>query len=327
MGTHDFTRRDFIKSSIGAGIAISGLTFCNFDSGYDAKGLPTVILGKTGVRVPRLVFGLGSRFCSMKNEDNALELLNYSLDKGLYYWDTAYIYEDKKTGIVSEEVIGKVLKTRRKEVFISTKVSSREPDEAMRQIEGSLKRLQVDQLDMLMLHSIMSDEDLAKVSEKGNLIDIVTRMKAEGVARFIGFSGHADAQSMKSLAEQGDFDTMIVAMNHQGNNTQPRQELAIPAALEKGMGIILMKVVRPKETIENIDPNELVRYGLSLDGPSCVVIGMESMDVVNRNLAILHNFKPMTEDEKKLMAQHLTPFYNHHGLEWMRPDYRDGVWG
>ena len=295
---------------------------------YNAKGLPTTILGKTGVRIPRIAVGLGSRFCNLEKDEDAFKVLNHALDNGLYYWDTACDYENKKLGFTSEGRIGEVLKTRRKEVFICTKVDSRDPDEAKRQIERSLKRLQTDHLDILKIHDVKSVEDVAKVSEKGNLIDIVHQMKEQGVARFIGFSGHANAEALKSMADRGDFDTMLMALNHynQSKNPQPRQALVLPAAKAKGLGVMVMKTVRPRENIKNLDPNELVRYALSLSGPDGILLGMESVAVIDSNLKTLRTFKPLEEQRMKELALDLSPFYRHENLPWMKFGYRDGKW-
>jgi aryl-alcohol dehydrogenase-like predicted oxidoreductase len=330
------TRRKFIKSTIGAAgliaVRAGSLSGCpifpliSSTSDYNAKGLPTSILGKTGIEIPRIAIGLGSRFCNIKDEEQAYNLLKYALDNGLYYWDTAWFYENTSLGIISEERAGMVLKTRRKEIFLSTKVTSRDPDEAKRQIETSLKRLQTDYLDILKIHDVQSEKDVAKLSEKGNLIDILMKMKEKGVTRYIGFSGHAEAKAMKAMAEKGIFDDMLIAMNHWQveSNPQQRQELAIPAAKALGLGITLMKVVRPRETIKTLNPSDLVRYALSLKGPDAVVIGIDSMDVLKTNLEILRNFKPMDELQMKEMALQLSPFYNHENLPWMKPGYCDG---
>jgi hypothetical protein len=339
MAHNDYSRRKFIKRTIGtgflfagSGLMASGKIFrkpSEMNSDYDAKGLPTVIFGKTGVRVPRIICGLGSRFCNIGTEEEAHAMLNFALDNGLYYFDTAWIYENAKgLPIISEERMGPVVAKRRKEIFLSTKVTSRDPDEAMRQIETSLKRLQTDHLDQLMIHDVQSLADVNKLSEKGNLIDILHRLKEQGLTRFIGFSGHTEAAAMKAMADRGDFDTMLIAMNHwnAANNPQNRQEMAIPAAKEKGMGVIMMKVVRPRETITTLKPEDLIKYALSLKGPDVIVLGMDSIDVVKSNLSILRNFKPMEEAKMKEMAMQLTPFYNHENLPWMKPGYRDGNW-
>lgn len=328
MNEREFSRRNFIKGTVGAGIVLTGAGLFESCLGYNAKGLPTVILGRTGVRIPRVGLGLGSRFCEIDNEDTALSLLEHALDNGLYYWDTAWIYENKKNNAISEERIGKILKSRRNEVFISTKVSSREPKEAMQQIETSLKRLQTDRLDMLNIHNVLTLEDVDRICEKGNLLDILNRMKEEGITRFIGFSGHSNVKAIMTLAERGNFDNVVIAMNHwRAEEHQQRQELAIPAALKKDMGIMLIKAIRPMDTIPGVNPTELVRFALSLKGPSGVIIGMDSKKIVDMNLEILRNFQPMTQQEMSSMTAALTPFFNHQGIQWMHKDYCDGHWG
>lgn len=345
MKSKEESRRKFIKSTIGAGIALGSTklfganTLSNNElsdisipggkrSRYKAHGLPTSILGKTGVQIPRIGLGLGSRFCTIDDEDTSTEMLLYALDNGLYYWDTAHIYNNKKNGVISEERIGKAMKGRRDEIFLSTKVTSRDPNEALREIEDSLKRLQTDKLDLLNIHSIESLEDIEQMSQKGNLFEILFRLKEEGVTRFIGYSGHGDAVAMKAMAERGDFDNMLIAMNQWGMsyNPHPREELAVPAAIENDMGVMLMKVVRPKETIEGIDAKNLVRFALSISGPNGAVIGVDSLEVVKSNLDILRNFEPMNLEEKKELATVLTPFFNHENVEWMKNDYLDGMW-
>ena len=348
MSGRDFTRRKFVKSAISSGLMLAGsscLPPCMLSqkkSGpgpvYDAKGLPTVPFGSTGILVPRVICGLGSRFCHIESDEEAARLLHYTLDHGLYYWDTAWAYDNtlglppgKKRSpryIASEERLGPVVAERRDEIFLSTKVTSRDPDEAERQLETSLKRLKTDHLDQLMIHDVRSMEDVAKLREKGNLIDMLHRKKEEGLTRFIGFSGHSGAAAMKAMTESGDFNTMLIAMNHwnAANDPQRRQELAIPAAKAKGMAVILMKVVRPRETIASLDPVDLVKYALSLDGPDVIVLGLDSIEVVNSNLEILRNFEPMDEARMKEMAMQLAPFFHHENLPWMQPGYRDGHW-
>jgi len=349
MSDNNISRRKFIKVAIGAGLLVAGsdlmakdtlyrMSGKKFKHHYDSKGLPTVILGKTGVRVPKMVLGLGSRFCHILTEDEAQGMLNFALDNGLYYWDTARAYDSSMAAapgkaknpklIFSEERIGPVVKARRNEIFLSTKITSRDPNEAMRLLENSLNRLQTDHLDQLMIHDVQSMEDVNVISQKGNLIDLLHKLKDQGLTRFIGFSGHTNAQAMTTLASRGDFDTMLIAANHWNpNNPQPRQEMAIPAAKANKMGVILMKVVRPRETVVGLNAPDLVKYALSLQGPDVVVIGMDSVAVVESNLDILRNFKPMDELQMKQLAQQLTPFYNHENLPWMQDGYRDaGLW-
>ncbi len=346
MDSGSFSRRKFIKGTFRTGFLVAGarlLPSRNIlrmsskpDFEYDAKGLPTVLFGSTGVRIPRIVCGLGSRFCHMESDDQAHEMLNFALDNGLYYFDTAWAYDNtlglppgktKNPRIVySEERMGPVVEARRKEIFLSTKVTSRDPNIAMRQIETSLKRLRTDHLDQLMIHDVTTLADVDRLFEKGNLVDILHSLKEQGLTRFIGFSGHTEAAAMKAMVERGNFDNMLIAMNHwnAANNPQNRFELAVPAAKAKGMGVIMMKVVRPRESIVTLNATDLIKYALSLKGPDLIVLGLDSIAVVKSNLEILRNFKPLEEDRMKELSQELTPFYNHENLPWMQPGYTDG---
>ena len=337
-------RRDFIKTTVGAGLALTGhnLLASGYTTkrtgDYDPKGLPTTLFGSTGVRIPRIVLGLGSRFCHMDSDEEAFNMLNYALDNGLYYWDTAHSYDNNNplppgktkepTQLVYSEVrVGEVVKTRRNEIFLSTKVNARDPLQAMNQIELSLKRLQTDRLDMLKIHGVDTMKDVERIKEKGNLIDIVMKMKEEKVTRFIGFSSHIGVEVANELINYAPFDSMLIAMNHWPVQiNEKRTDLSVAAAKEKKMGFLLMKAVRSRETIPGLQATELVKYALSLEGPDALSLGMDSMDVVKSNIEILRNFQKMSPEKMQELALQLAPFYRHENLAWMQQGYTDGTW-
>jgi len=335
------SRRSFLKASLttASGLAITPKNILSAESEglyqssktYDAKGLPTSVLGKTGVTVPRLAFGLGSRYCNVKDEDEAIGLLEKALDEGLYYWDTASDYSSSDGKVKSEERVGKAMKGKRNQVFLSTKVLPRDPSEALRSIELSLNRLQTDRIDVLNIHAVRSLEDNKEILKKGGLLDILYRMKEEKVTRFIGMSGHADPAAMTELIDKAELDCVIVAMNHYPrglDNTTPRLDHVIPKAKEKNMGRLLMKVIRPLDTMEGleINPEQLLRYALSHDDINAVTIGMDSMEVLKSNIKTLREFTPMNEGEKQVIAQALAPYFNSKDLPWLDSNYRDGNW-
>jgi hypothetical protein len=289
---------------------------------YDAKGLPTVIYGKTGAKVPRMALGLGSRFCAVRDPEKSQELLNYALDKGFYYWDTAhdYAYND----VVSEERMGMVLKNRRKEVFLSTKVGDRTYDGAMRHIEESLKRLNTDHLEILKIHSVLSLEDVDRIGAKDGVLRVLQKMKEEKVTKFIGFSGHSNAEAMAAMANRFDFDTMLIALNHYEETKGDMENHAIPQAAKKNMAIMVMKLIRPRETVPGLQARDLIRYGLSLKQPHVVVIGTDSLEVVDKNRELLMHFTPMSPEEMAKIRRTLEPLFASNVLPWMQPGYVDG---
>jgi aryl-alcohol dehydrogenase-like predicted oxidoreductase len=320
------TRRKFVQTTaaVTATVAITPLAGgCSAASPYDPKGLPTVELGKTGAVVPRLGFGCGSRWMAVQDNEMALEILESAFNQGLYYWDTAASYGNES--ISSEERIGMILKDRRAQVFLTSKTGEREADQARKSIEQSLKRLQTDHIDLMYVHALSSVEDAEQLGEKGKVLEVLDQLKSEKVIRNIGFSGHASAAGMKRAVELYDFDVMMMALNHQvADGTEDFEGLPAPLALQKGMGVVAMKVVRPRETINGLAAEALLRYALTLDEFHMANIGIDSMEVLKINLEILKSFSPMKEEEMKEIRLALKPFFRGHKLAWMHPSYQDG---
>lgn len=322
MKTSEITRRQFIKTTgaVTAGAILTPAAACT-SSAYDAKDIPVTILGNTGVRIPRLIMGLGSRFMAV-DEDKGLEILESGLNSGLYYWDTASSYGSP--GAWSEERVGKALKNVRDRVFLSSKVSDRNTDEAKRTLETSLKRLQTDYIDLYQIHSVNNEEEVKQFGEKNGVLPVLKKYQEEGVIRHIGFTGHTSASAMKLAAEMYDFDTMLIALNHQEGGRQPFEEQPVPFAAQKGMGVLAMKVIRPRETVSDISTEDLIRYAFSLEDITAVVIGMDNLEVLRKNLAILQSFEPLDKNRMNELRAQLDPFYKSRNLPWMQADYHDG---
>jgi len=330
MSHHRLGRRDFLKTvaaAAAAGTAGPALRAAvspgDGPAGpFDAKGLPTATLGKTGVAVPRIGIGLGSRFCAVTDEDEAREILEAALDHGFYYWDTAYSYANKS--IVSEERIGRVLERRRDEVFLATKFEERSYDGVMRDLEGSLKRLKTDHIDLYQAHLVASLADLDTLGLPGGAFEALRKIKEQKIARFIGFSGHVDAAAMAEAVRRHDFDTMLIALNHYQERRGDFEGGAIPAAASRGLGIMIIKSVRPRETVEGLAAADLIRYALTLPLVHSAVVGTDSVEVVRKNAALLRGFRPLTPEEMGRLTVKLEPFFAGAALPWMKPGYRDG---
>jgi len=319
------TRREFVQTTAAASaaVAIAPLAGCS-SSPYDPKGLPTSILGNTGVKVPRLGFGCGSRWMTVESNDEAHEIIEYAFNNGMYYWDTAANYGNDQ--ISSEERVGIVLKERRDKVFLVTKVGERDADEAKVTIERSLKRLQTDHIDLLYVHSLESVEDAEQLGEKGKVLEVLHDYRDQGIVKHIGFTGHTSAAGMKKAAELYDFEVMMIALNHQvATGEEKFEELPVPFAANKGMGVVAMKVIRPRETIEGLAGSDLVKYALTLDHFALANIGYDNMKVLKENLAILKEFKPFDEQKMEDLRIALSPFYRHENLPWMNHGYMDGM--
>ena len=157
----EISRRQFLEN-IGLGTAAGTSLLLLKDvahAGPEAASLPSRALGRTGARVSILAFGCGSRFLMYKDGESAA-ILNRAIDLGITYLDTAYLYGDGE----SETRVGRVMASRRKDVWLATKIPDRTRDGFLRRLEACLKRLKTDHVDLVHIHSLGQADDLAKIA-------------------------------------------------------------------------------------------------------------------------------------------------------------------
>lgn len=302
-----------------------------FAASTDTKPLPTRPLGKTGAKVSLLAMGCGSRLWSAyQTQEEGVAALNLALDLGVRYLDTAQNYGNGK----SETWVGEVLKTRRKEVFVATKIGARDPDEALRLVERSLKNLQTDRIDLIHIHTLSTAEDLAKIEAKGGVLEALYKLRDQKVTRFIGITSHYDPTVLKTALERHDFDCTQMALNAGlqgftsggGGNMKPNPAIqtsfelvALPVARQKNLGILAMKVMGQEALIGDGsgkgEPQKLMQYALSLPGIAAAVVGMPKVEFIRQNIAWARAFQPMPKAEMKQFSQRLADA-NKLALDW-----------
>ena len=300
------SRRDFLETAaLGTLAAHTALA-----AEPDAKtGMPMRVLGKTNARVSILAFGSGSRFLMYKTEEEGLAALSKALDQGITYVDTAFGYGNGK----SETWVGKIMPQRRKSVFLATKVNARNGDEAMRIIEGSLKRLQTDHVDLLHIHSLTDEADLAAIEAKGAVLDRLLKLRDQKVARAIGVTSHTDPAVLKTALERHDFDCTQMALNAarvgQANNVPYDQrsfeKLALPVAQRKNMGVIAMKIFAQEKLNGKAPVDQLIRYSLSLP-ITTAVIGMPQVSHIEENIRVAKAFHPLDGSQMQKLSDELS---------------------
>jgi aryl-alcohol dehydrogenase-like predicted oxidoreductase len=300
-----FSRRVFLEKT-----AVAGAAVVLGGQAVEAAGaMQTRILGKTGARVSIVALGCGSRLLAYGSEEAAVNVLNHALDAGISYLDTAYGYGDGQ----SETWVGQVAKTRRKEFFLATKVEPRDGDAAMRLVEGSLKRLQTDQIDLVHVHGLQDGDDLAKVEAKNGVMNALYKLREQKVTRFIGITSHYSPAVLKTAIEHNDIDCVQMALNagmqgmplgaHDGLNLSKAmsfQDVALPAARKKNLGILAMKVMGQEGLLgagpDKSGADHLLRYTLSLPVDAAVV-GMPTLEMLQQNVAWGKSFTPMSQSQ------------------------------
>jgi predicted aldo/keto reductase-like oxidoreductase len=317
----ELSRRKFLER-IGLGTAAgAGLTLLKEAAAElpTAGVLPSRILGRTGAKVSILAFGGGSRFLMYEDEDKALAALNRAIDLGITYVDTAYAYGDGK----SESRVGQVMATRRKEVWLATKIPDRSRDEFMRRLEGSLKRLRVDRVDLVHIHSLGQADDLAKIEAPDGAMKGALEAREQKMTRFIGMTSHTNGEVMAQAIRRNDLDCVQMALNAARNGRF--EELALPAAKEKNLGIIAMKVTGQEFLLGSgsgkADMRSLLRYSMSLPVTTAVV-GMPRLDMLEHNIEVARSFSPLATQEMEQLRRELTPARD--GMEKRLVGHLDG---
>jgi predicted aldo/keto reductase-like oxidoreductase len=298
------SRREVLRTTA-AGLAASGLS--------GAEPVQTRAFGKTGARVPIIAMGCGGSWWSTLNDEGkCIEALQLAITSGITYLDTGQTYGNG----TSERWIGNGIAGRRKDLMLATKITTRDPAAAERETEQSLKRLRTDWLDVLHIHNLNGEDDLAAIERKGGLLDVVRKLREQKVARFIGITSHAQPAVLKLALERHDFDCTQMALNaaQQGayeTNSRPGasfETTAMPAALKKGIAVIAMKATGRRTLVgpgpDLADGEELIRYALSLPIATAVV-GMAEHEHIRKNAQMARGFQPMPEGEMRRFAERM----------------------
>ena len=317
----EISRRQFLEN-IGFGTAAgTGVLLLN-DTASTRSGtdlIPSRPLGRTGAKVSILAFGCGSRFLMYKDEESALAILNHAIDLGITYLDTAYAYGDGE----SETRVGKVMASRRKEVWLATKIPDRSRDEFLRRLEGSLKRLRTDHVDLVHIHSLGQADDLVKIEAPDGALKGLMEAREQKIARFAGMTSHTNGEVMAKAIERHDLDCVQMALNPSRNGRF--EELALPAANAKSLGVIAMKVTGQEFLVGDgpgkADMGSLLRYSMSLPVATAVV-GMPRPEMLARNVETVRHFSPLNHQEKESLRQQLKP--SREGMEKRLVGHLDG---
>ena len=301
MTNNNISRRAFLGTAVASTVTAG-------TAAPHSGGLPTRVLGRTGAKVSILAIGCGSRLTMYGDEEKGVEALDMAIRSGVTYMDTAQAYGGGK----SETWVGKAIKGRRKGLFVATKTSARTADAVFRVADESLKRLGVDQLDLLHLHSLKGPDDLEAV-EKNKVMEALYKLRDQGITRFIGISSHTDPETLAKALDRYDVDCTQMALNAalQGmRNGKGKmvinpvlstsfEQVALPVAKKKNLGVIAMKAFAQEDIISpETPPDKLLRYSLSLP-VSVVTVGVPKHAYLKENVATARSFTPMPPAEMK----------------------------
>jgi hypothetical protein len=294
MGSLD--RREFLRRGAAAGIALS-LPALPAAAADDAPRVRRhVVLGRTGLSIPDIGFG-----SSQLAGDEAV--VRHALDRGIDYFDTAESY----TSGASEETIGRALRGVREKVTLASKVSGGATDRAadlFRSLEGSLRRLQTDRIDVYFNHAV---NDVARL-QNPEWAEFSSRAVQQGKIRFTGMSGHGGrlAECLDYAFDHDLVDVVLVGHNYGQDPAfyqrftasldfvaiQPELPRLLAKAKQKNVGVIAMKTLRgarlndlrPHERAGGTFAQAAFRWVLSRPHVDALVVTMTSREQIDEYL-------------------------------------------
>ena len=297
-------RRDFLKSAALAGVAAAAPNV-HAEAQVAATELPPAgemtyrQLGRTGEKVS--VLGLGGYHIGVQHDPaESVRLIRTAIDHGVNFMDNSWDYNDG----ASEERMGAALKDGyRNKVLLMTKIDGRSRQSFDSQLEQSLRRLEVDHIDLMQFHEIIRMEDPDRIFAPGGAMEGAMAAKQAGKIRYIGFTGHKDPivhLRMLEVAKQHgfNFDTLQMPVNVMDAHFRSFGKNVIPVANEQGIGVLAMKTLAGRAILASKTATavECIRYAMS-QPVSVVITGMDSMAILQQGLSIAANFKPMSQTE------------------------------
>ena len=268
--------------------------------------LPRRKLGKTGYSVSIFSLGGESMIERIDRSSDAEAIINRALDLGVNYIDTAPAY-----GVGgSESNIGRVMVSRRKEVFLATKTGERSYDGAMHQVEDSLARLQTDYLDLYQLHDLQTANDLDKALASDGAVKALEKLKSEGVIRYLGVTGHKDPNLMLRSIHEYPFDCILFPLNAGDIHYSSFKDLLLPEAVKLQLGIIVMKVTAVGRIFNDHGIQDMKQaFGYTLSHPVCTaIIGISTLEELEENVRLAKEFKSYSEAKIKGLENLTVPY-------------------
>ena len=294
-------RRTFLLSGVAAAAALAGHTRwgrqlhpqLSADS-IPALKLPERNLGGTGVTLPILGLGGAGQTPLSKPgaEGAAVELIQQAFALGIRYFDTAASYGP------SETYLGRGLPPHRAHLFLASKTAQRDRDQAWRELERSLLRLNTDYLDLWQLHHVSFAEELDQLFGKSGAIQALQEAQSQKLVRLVGITGHHDPSIIVEGLRRYPFQTALIPINAADvHHPHPFIATVLPVARQQQVGVIAMKVpaygrlLRPG-VLDGM--HQAMGYTLSQPGVHACIIAAEDAEQLAANIRTAQAFKPLT---------------------------------
>ena len=271
--------------------------------------MPYRTLGKTGEKVSCIGLGGFHLGQSRLEEADAVKLFQSAVDRGINFSDNSWDYNQGE----SERRVGKALKGRRDKVFVMSKFDGRTKESALKQLDESLERLEVDHLDLWQFHENIRLEDPDRFFAEGGAHEAMTEARKTGKVRYLGFTGHKDPSvhlRMLDLAEKHkfEFDTVQMPLNVMDAYFRSFGMEVLPILVKKHIGVLGMKSMASGHILRSktVSALDCLHYALSLP-TSVVITGVDSRAVLDQAFEAAKSFSNVTKNELAAILEKAKP--------------------
>jgi len=303
-------RREFLgglASAMAGGLRVMAISL---QQGATQKGeMPYRTLGGTGEKVSCIGLGGFHLGQSRLEEADAVKLFQAAVDRGINFSDNSWDYNQGE----SERRVGKALKGRRDKVFVMSKFDGRTKESALKQLDESLQRLEVDHLDLWQFHENIRLEDPDRFFADGGAHEAMTEARKAGKVRYWGFTGHKDPSvhlRMLDLAEKHkfEFDTVQMPLNVMDAHFRSFGNEVLPVLVKKNIGVLGMKSMASGHILRSktVSALDCLHYALSLP-TSVVITGVDSKAVLDQAFEAAKTLSAVTKEDLEMILQKTKP--------------------
>jgi len=257
-------------------------------------------LGRTAEKVSAI--GVGGWHLALKHVDEnlSLRIVRTAIDRGINFMDNSWDYNEGE----SERRMGRALGDGyRENAFLMTKIDGRSKEEAIKQLDESLHRLNVDCIDLVQHHEVIRYEDPHRIFHESGANAALLEARQAGKLRYIGFTGHKDPHihlhTLEVAAENGfKFDAVQMPLSVVDAHYRSFEKLVLPELVKQNIGVLGMKSMANGILLKSntVTPIECLQYALNLP-TSVVITGIDSMEILDQAFEAVRTLHQLSREE------------------------------
>lgn len=271
----------------------------------DFAGLPLSCLGMGNMRLPTRDGKI--------DEERATAIIDKAIASGINYFDTAYVYHSGQ----SEGFLGRALKKYpRSSYFLATKFNVTAEPDIEKTFEEQLRRLDTDYIDFYLFHCLTKETGEKYMNPQRKYLEYLLRQKEKGRIRHLGFSSHADLDTLEAFLNYSDqFEFVQIQLNYLDWTLQDAKE-QYEKIVAHGLPVWVMEPVRggklsdlgkDNASLKERHPDWSIsswafRWLFSLEHVHVILSGMSDLEQMEDNLKTFSDGKPLTSDERLLLS-------------------------